>query len=141
MLFNVAGLLRASVGATRNYEVEPVTVLDDGDRFEAVHGPVRMMRTDRGVLVEARFKATGTDIWKNSALKYRWLSGPSVQGNYVVVGDREGYVHWLQTGDGALAARERLSHKAIRAQPLVVDGIVYVVDVKGDIAAYRLAGH
>ncbi|TAL83100.1 MAG: outer membrane protein assembly factor BamB [Rhodanobacter sp.] len=86
-------------------------------------------------------KATGTDIWKNSALKYRWLSGPSVQGNYVVVGDREGYVHWLQTGDGALAARERLSHKAIRAQPLVVDGIVYVVDVKGDIAAYRLAGH
>lgn len=62
MLFNVAGLLRGSVGATRNYEVEPVTVLDDGDRFEAVHGPVRMMRTDRGVLVEAGFKATGADI-------------------------------------------------------------------------------
>ena len=62
MFFNVAGLLRASVGATRNYEVEPVTVLDDGDRFEAVHGPVRMMRTDRGVLVEGNFEATGSDI-------------------------------------------------------------------------------
>ncbi len=86
-------------------------------------------------------KGTGTDIWKNDALKYRWLSGPAVQGNYVVVGDREGYVHWLQTGDGALAARERLSHKAIRAQPLVVGDTVYVVDVKGDIAAYRLSSH
>jgi outer membrane protein assembly factor BamB len=86
-------------------------------------------------------KGTGTDIWKNDALKYRWLSGPAVQGNYVVVGDREGYVHWLQTGDGALAARERLSHKAIRAQPLVVGDTVYVVDVEGDIAAYRLSGH
>lgn len=84
-------------------------------------------------------KSTGTDMWKNDALKYRWLSAPAVQGNYVVVGDMEGYVHWLQTGDGALAARERLSKKAIRAQPLVVGDIVYVEDVKGRIGAYRLS--
>lgn len=86
-------------------------------------------------------KATGTDMWKNDALKYRWLTGPAVQGNYVVVADAEGYVHWLQTGDGALAARERLSKKAIRAQPLVVGNTVYVEDVKGHIGAYRLATH
>jgi uncharacterized protein len=62
MRFNVAGLLRAGVGATRNYAVEPVTVHDEGERFEQVHGPVRMMRTDRGVLVEAAFDATGADV-------------------------------------------------------------------------------
>jgi outer membrane protein assembly factor BamB len=84
-------------------------------------------------------KNGGADMWKNDALKYRWLTGPAVQGNYVVVGDMEGYVHWLQTGDGALAARERLSRKAIRAQPLVVGDTVYVEDVKGRIGAYRLA--
>ena len=84
-------------------------------------------------------KSGGADMWKNSALKYRWLTGPAVQGNYVVVGDSEGYVHWLQTGDGALAARERLSKKAIRAQPLVVGDVVYVEDVDGHIGAYRLA--
>lgn len=86
-------------------------------------------------------KSGGADIWKNAALKYRWLSGPAVQGDYVVVGDMEGYVHWLQTGDGALAARERLSKKAIRAQPLVVGDTVYVEDVKGHIGAYRLSAH
>ena len=84
-------------------------------------------------------RSAGADAWKNSALKYRWLTGPAVQGNYVVVGDMEGYVHWLQTGDGALAARERLSKKAIRAQPLVVGDTVYVEDVKGRIGAYRLS--
>ena len=83
-------------------------------------------------------KSGGTDIWKNDALKYRWLTGPAVQGNYVVVGDIEGYVHWLQVGDGALAARERLSKHAIRAQPLVVGDVVYVEDVQGRIGAYRL---
>jgi len=80
-------------------------------------------------------------MWKNDSLKHRWLTGPAVQGNYVVVGDLEGYVHWLQTGDGALAARERLSKKAIRAQPLVVGDTVYVEDVEGRIGAYRLSSH
>ncbi|MEO6799369.1 MAG: outer membrane protein assembly factor BamB [Rhodanobacter sp.] len=84
-------------------------------------------------------KSGGADMWKNKALEYRWLTGPAVQGKYVVVGDMEGYVHWLQTGDGALAARERLSKKAIRAQPLVVGDTVYVEDVKGHIGAYRLS--
>ncbi|WP_254425083.1 outer membrane protein assembly factor BamB [Rhodanobacter sp. B04] len=86
-------------------------------------------------------KSTGADIWKNDALMHRWVTGPAVQGNYVVVGDLEGYVHWLQTGDGALAARMRLSKKAIHAQPLVVGDTVYVEDVKGHIGAYRLSAH
>ena len=86
-------------------------------------------------------KSGGADMWKNDALKYRWLTSPAVQGDYVVVGDMEGYVHWLQVGDGALAARERLSKKMIRAQPLVVGDVVYVEDVKGRIGAYRLSTH
>ena len=86
-------------------------------------------------------KNGGADMWKNDKLKYRWLSAPAVQGNYVVVGDVEGYVHWMQTSDGAVAARERLSKKPIRAQPLVVGDTVYVEDVKGRIGAYRLGTH
>jgi outer membrane protein assembly factor BamB len=95
---------------------------------------------DQGV-VWAFDRSGGADMWKNDKLKYRWLTGPAVQGNYVVVGDMYGYVHWLQTGDGALAARVRLSKKAIQAQPLVVGNTVYVEDVKGHIGAYRLGAH
>ena len=84
-------------------------------------------------------KSGGADMWKNDALEHRWVTSPAVQGNYVVVGDMEGYVHWLQTGDGVLVARERLSKKAIRAQPLVVGDVVYVEDVEGRIGAYRLS--
>jgi outer membrane protein assembly factor BamB len=83
-------------------------------------------------------KSSGADMWKNDQLRYRWLTAPAVQGEYVVVADMEGYVHWLQTGDGALAARERLSKKPIRAQPVVVNGVAYIEDVNGRIAAYRL---
>ncbi|MBD8880742.1 MULTISPECIES: outer membrane protein assembly factor BamB [Rhodanobacter] len=86
-------------------------------------------------------RSSGSDMWKDAKLKYRWLTGPAVQGNYVVVADAYGFVHWLQTSDGALAARIRLSKKPIQAQPLVVGDTVYVEDVKGHIGAYRLAAH
>ena len=86
-------------------------------------------------------KSGGSDMWKNEALQHRWVTSPAVQGNYVVVGDMEGYVHWLQTGDGALAARERLSKEAIRAKPVVVGDVVYVEDIEGRIGAYRLSSN
>ncbi len=88
-------------------------------------------------------KSSGSDLWKQDKLEWRWLSGPAVAGKYVVVGDLKGYVHWLQLSDGKLAARERLSHDAIRAQPLVVGNMIYVEDVEGHIGAYRVeqAGH
>jgi outer membrane protein assembly factor BamB len=83
-------------------------------------------------------KSSGSDMWKNDNLKYRWVTAPAVQGDYAVVGDIEGYVHWLQVGDGALAGRERLSKKPIRAQPVVAGDLVYIEDVQGHVAAYRL---
>lgn len=83
-------------------------------------------------------KGSGSDLWKQDKLKWRWLSAPSVMGKYVVVGDLKGYVHWLQLDNGKLAAREQLSSDAIRSQPLVVGNMVYVEDVQGHIGAYRL---
>ncbi|HXP02160.1 MAG TPA: outer membrane protein assembly factor BamB [Luteibacter sp.] len=83
-------------------------------------------------------KSAGASIWKQDGLKYRWLTGPAAQGNYVVVGDLDGHIHWLNGSDGKIAARERLSKKAIRAQPVVVGDTVYVEDVEGHIGAYRI---
>jgi outer membrane protein assembly factor BamB len=82
-------------------------------------------------------RETGVNLWKQDKLKFRWLSAPAIQGGYVVVGDSEGYVHWLTLADGKFAARERISRKAIEGAPLVVDGTLYIEDVKGHIGAYR----
>ncbi len=80
----------------------------------------------------------GSSLWKQDKLSWRWLSGPAIQGDYVLVGDLKGYLHWMQIGDGKFAARTRLSKDAIRAQPLVVGNTAYVEDVVGHIGAYRI---
>ena len=82
---------------------------------------------------------SGASLWKQDVLGYRWLSAPAVQGDYIVVGDIEGYVHWLNLNDGKLAARVRLTKKPIDSVPLVVGNTVYVQASNGELGAYRIA--
>jgi outer membrane protein assembly factor BamB len=84
-------------------------------------------------------RGTGNPLWKQAALGYRWLSSPAVQGEYVVVGDLQGYLHWLRADTGELAARVRIGKGAIRATPQVsADGVLYAVNTDDQLAAYRI---
>ncbi|MBN8726385.1 MAG: outer membrane protein assembly factor BamB [Xanthomonadales bacterium] len=104
----------------------------------AVGGKVAVI-VDADGNVWAFDRDTGANLWKQDQLRFRWLSGPVVQGDYVAIGDSEGYVHWLTLDEGKFAARERLGRKAIEGKPLVVGDVLYVEDVDGRIGAYRLA--
>jgi outer membrane protein assembly factor BamB len=95
--------------------------------------------SDSAGTVWAFDRGTGSALWKQEALGYRWLSSPAAQGDYVVVGDLDGYVHWLKSSSGELAARVHLGKGAIRATPQVsADGVLYVVNVNDQLAAYRI---
>jgi outer membrane protein assembly factor BamB len=91
--------------------------------------------TADGEVVAARRK-TGTELWRQKALAHRGLSGPTVSGDAIVVGDTEGFVHWLDRTTGALAARQSLGGR-ISTQPVVAGDLVLVVNNTGRIAAYR----
>jgi outer membrane protein assembly factor BamB len=103
-------------------------------------GDKELIGVDHDSLVWAFSKQGGGDLWKQDALQYHWLTAPAIQDQYAVVGGVEGYVHWLALSDGKLAARMRLSRDAIRARPVVNGDMVYVEDVEGRIAAYRISG-
>jgi outer membrane protein assembly factor BamB len=80
----------------------------------------------------------GTTRWKQEAFHGRSLNGPVVYGDFVVVADYEGYVHWLARDDGRVLARYNIGHGAVRA-PATFDGeTLLVADVSGTLSALRV---
>ncbi len=79
--------------------------------------------------------SNGSALWKQDKLLNRQLSAPAILDDYVLVGDLEGYVHWLAQEDGSQLARLRIASAPIRSAPTVVDGIAYVYADDGTLAA------
>jgi outer membrane protein assembly factor BamB len=88
--------------------------------------------------VVALQRATGTQVWRQEALRLRDVTAPTRFANALVVGDFEGYLHWLSPDDGSFLARERAAGQRISAAPLVVGQNVYVQGDDGTVAAYTL---
>jgi outer membrane protein assembly factor BamB len=95
--------------------------------------------TSDGSVVALR-RRDGTVLWQQDGLKRRGLGAPAVVGNAVVVGDFEGYLHWLDRDTGKFVARERPGRSRISAAPVVDGNRLYVIDEGGRIAAYRSGG-
>ncbi len=80
---------------------------------------------DKGNL-QAFARETGSNLWRNTSLSWRGLSAPASFGRAVVVGDRQGYLHFLSREEGALLARLSTDGSAIRATPLVAGASLIV---------------
>ncbi len=80
---------------------------------------------------------TGHVNWRQAHLEYRGISAPALQNGYVVVGDNEGYLHWLNKTDGHLAGRLSLG-SPIYASPVVENNVLYALTNSGYLAAYTL---
>lgn len=88
-----------------------------------------------GVVV-ALDRRTGAQQWRQEALKYRGVTGPEAFGNAVVVGDFEGFLHWLSIEDGAITSRARAGKTRIVMPPLAVGERLFVQDESGTLYAF-----
>lgn len=99
-------------------------------------------------------------MWQQNKLKGRSVSTPTAYDRYVVVGDYEGYVYWLDRSEGQFQARVHVGTKVyehaqskaeslrsikdptvgVRVEPVVYDDVVYIQGNSGELAAYRIAG-
>jgi len=81
---------------------------------------------------------SGDEVWRQDALTRRQVSRPLIVGDFVAVGDFEGYLHLLDRETGKFVARVRTDGSAVRADPqsLGSDGIV-IQTQEGGIFAFE----
>lgn len=90
--------------------------------------------TDDEGRVWALDRITGGSVWKQDQLTYRQVTAPVVVGDFVVVADFEGYVHWLDKEDGRFVARRRVDSDGVLAAPVARDWRVYVLGNGGTLS-------
>jgi outer membrane protein assembly factor BamB len=93
--------------------------------------------TDKNGNVVGLDKNSGGSLWQQAGLLNRNVSAPTVQGDFAVVGDFEGVVHWIRLNDGAFAARSKVG-AAVTGKPVVSNGIAVVQSIDGKLTAFSL---
>lgn len=92
--------------------------------------------TDGGEVVAVE-RVSGRELWRYGELRNRDLTAPTPFGSSVVVGDLEGYLHWLDASSGRPEARVRAGSARVTAAPLVVNDLLIVLTDAGELVAFR----
>ncbi|MFM0430275.1 outer membrane protein assembly factor BamB [Paraburkholderia aspalathi] len=96
-----------------------------------------VVAADDWSVVSAFDVSNGATLWKNDKLKNRELSVPFILGHAAVLGDYQGYVHFLSRDDGTLVARVKTDGTPITAAPVLAGETLVVLTHDGDLYGYR----
>jgi len=93
-------------------------------------GDLLLFATHENSHVSAINRTNGVIIWTQKGLTRRQLTAPGAIGDYVIVADFEGYVHWISKKTGIIESRVHLDSSGIAASPLIVEdkAILYTRD-------------
>lgn len=115
--------------AWRNEDVSSYTGLSyDAQYVYISNSSGNVLQLDQG---------NGASLWEQKDLHGRKLTAPAVYQSYVVVGDYDGYVHWLSTTDGRQLGREKIAGDGIDAKPVIDGDTVYIFAKDGTLAALK----
>lgn len=120
--------------------------------------PYRIYLSDSQGLLWALDRTTGATLWKQDALLRRNTTKPTLQKQYLIVGDFNGFLHWFRRDNGKLVARVRLNDEAysnpaldesedlvfpktndILVEPVLHEDKLFAVDRHGHTEAFLMA--
>lgn len=94
---------------------------------------------DTNSVVYALDRRSGVELWSQSSLRGRQLTAAEPVGDYLVVGDKYGFLHWLSQSDGTLVSRLQVGgddvDEGIYADPVVDGRTVYAQTRDGELWA------
>lgn len=77
----------------------------------------------------------GVTVWTQSDLLHRGLTSPVLYDGYIVVGDSEGYMHWINTSDGRFVAQQKVDSSGFQTNPVVAGNKLLIQAKNGNLYA------
>jgi len=119
---------------------QPLWARDAGGHAGVALLSDRIVVSDGSGTIWALDRSNSSALWKQDVFQRRVLTTAAVQGDYVVVGDVEGWLHWVRASDGVVVGRVRHERgEPVRGTPQVAaNGTLVVIGSQGRMSAYRL---
>lgn len=112
------------------WQQEVGTITDftvEGNVIYAVDNTDRIIALDRN---------NGSMLWTQDQLLHRGLTAPVVYQNYLVVGDSDGYLHWLNINDGQFAAQNKVSGSGLLSGPQKMNSSLMIQARNGTVYTF-----
>ncbi len=77
----------------------------------------------------------GVTLWTQSDLLHRLLTAPALYNGSLVVGDSEGYMHWIDPENGRFVAQQKVDGSGFLTDPVVADGKLLIQAKDGTLYA------
>ncbi|GAB7218357.1 outer membrane protein assembly factor BamB [Vibrio comitans] len=90
---------------------------------------------DYVVAVDAR---SGTELWQNRELEYRLLTAPAIIDRKIVLGDSEGYLHWLDRNTGEFISQQLEHDSGFAVAPIEVDDGFVITTRNGNVKMLKI---
>ncbi|HKN02493.1 MAG TPA: outer membrane protein assembly factor BamB [Buttiauxella sp.] len=91
-------------------------------------------QTDRVIALNAD---GGVTLWTQSDLLHRNLTSPVLYNGYLVVGDSEGYMHWINADDGRFVAQQKVDGSGFQTEPVVASDKLLIQAKDGTLYAIK----
>ena len=75
----------------------------------------------------------GVTLWTQSDLLHRLLTSPVLYNGNLVVGDSEGYLHWINVEDGRFVAQQKVDSSGFQTEPVAADGKLLIQAKDGTV--------
>ena len=79
----------------------------------------------------------GVTLWTQSDLLHRNLTAPVLYNGYLVVGDSEGYMHWINNDDGRFVAQQKVDSSGFQTTPVVASDKLLIQAKDGTLYAIK----
>ncbi|AKA37956.1 outer membrane protein assembly factor BamB [Yersinia ruckeri] len=113
-------LWKRELGSVNDFIVDAgrIFLVDQNDRITA-------LKTDGGIT-----------LWSQSDLLHRNLTAPVMYNGYLVVGDAEGYLHWVNTDDGRFVVQQKVDSSGFLSAPTVASDKLMIQAKGGTVYAF-----
>jgi outer membrane protein assembly factor BamB len=100
-------------------------------------GDLLLFVTHENSYLSAVNRSNGVIIWTQKDLHRRQLTAPGAIGEHVIVGDFEGYVHWMSVRTGKIESRIHIDSSGIAAAPLIINDKAIIYTKDGELVAIK----